>query len=429
MNFLFVHQYFPGQYLHLVRHLQEAGHNVVFVTQRRGRELPGIRILEYLPLPPSGAIPPHLQEVEMGAMNGLAVARLCEGLKREGFTPDIMIGHCGWGEVIFVKDVWPDVPLLGYFEFFYRVAGSDLDFDSEFPLPSSVDPTRIRTRNTINLWSLDAADWGHTPTEWQRSQYPEIHRARISVIHEGIDTDAVRPEPSARLWLRGGTSFAPGEEIVTYTSRNLEPYRGFHIFMRALAKVLDERPNARAIIVGGDAVSYGRMPERAANWREYMLNELEGRLDLRRVHFVGWLPYQQYLAVLQLSSAHVYLTYPFVLSWSLLEAMSAGCVVIGSRTPPVEEAIDGKSNGYLVDFFDVDALADRICSVLRDPTASAPIRAGARAHVIANYDLKTVCLPAYLELIGKLTGQRIASAPPRRRQRRNSAARHPVSAK
>jgi glycosyltransferase involved in cell wall biosynthesis len=210
-----------------------------------------------------------------------------------------MIGHCGWGEVLFVKDVWPNVPLLGYFEFFYRVSGSDLDFDPEFPA-TTIEPTRIRTRNTINLLSLDAANWGQTPTEWQRAQYPEIHRSRISVIHEGIDTDLVHPEPSARLWLRGGASFAPGDEIITYSARNLEPYRGFHTFMRSLAKVLERRPNARAIIVGADGVSYGRLPERAANWREYMLTELEGRLDLRRVSFVGWLPYQQYLAVLQL---------------------------------------------------------------------------------------------------------------------------------
>src|SRR6202047_3942070 len=172
MKFLFVHQYFPGQYVHLVQHLQEAGHNVVFVTQRRGREIPGVRTLESLPLPPSGAIPPHLQEVEIGVMNGLAVARLCEGLKREGFTPDMMIGHCGWGEVLFVKDVWPSVPLLGYFEFFYRVAGSDMDFDPEFP-PPSFDPTRIRVRNTINLMSLDAAEWGQTPTAWGRGEHAE----------------------------------------------------------------------------------------------------------------------------------------------------------------------------------------------------------------------------------------------------------------
>ncbi len=424
MNFLFVHQFFPGQYIHLVRHLREAGHNVIFVTQRRGREIPGIRLLEYLPLPPSGAIPPHLQEVEMAVMNGLAVARLCEGLKREGFTPDVMIGHCGWGEVLFVKDVWPSVPLLGYFEFFYRVAGSDMDFDPEFP-PASDDPTRIRVRNTINLLSLDAADWGQTPTEWQRAQYPEIHRARISVIHEGIDTDLVHPEPTARLWLRGGASFAAGDEVITYSARNLEPYRGFHIFMRALAKVLERRPNARAIIVGGDGVSYGRLPEQAANWREYMLNELEGRLDLRRVQFVGWLSYQQYLAVLQLSSAHVYLTYPFVLSWSLLEAMAAGCLVIGSRTPPVEEAVDGATNGYLVDFFDVDGIADRICSVLRDPGASAAVRAKAREHVLAHYDMKAVCLPAHLALIRRLTGEPPA---PRRRSRRAAPTRQAVSA-
>ncbi|MBV9014182.1 MAG: glycosyltransferase family 4 protein [Alphaproteobacteria bacterium] len=432
MNFLFVHQFFPGQYLHLVRHLQAEGHNVVFVTQRRGREIPGVRTLEYLPLPPSGAISPHLQEMEMGAMNGLAVARLCEGLKREGFNPDIMIGHCGWGEVLFVKDVWPSTPLLGYFEFFYRVAGSDLDFDPEFP-PVSFDPTRIRTRNTINLLSLEAADWGQTPTEWQRAQYPAIHRDRISVIHEGIDTDLVRPEPTARLWLRGGASFGVGDEVITYSARNLEPYRGFHIFMRALSKVLEKRPNARAIIVGSDGVSYGRMPDNAANWREYMLSELEGRLDMRRVHFVGWLTYPQYLAVLQISSAHVYLTYPFVLSWSLLEAMAAGCAVIGSRTPPVEEAVDGR-NAYLVDFFDVDEISDRICSVLRDRAGSARVRAKAREHVLAHYDLKTVCLPAHLELIRRLTGGAAAparrltggAAAPRRRARRVAAARQPV---
>ena len=193
--------------------------------------------------------------------------------------------------------------------------------------------------------------------------------------------------------------------------------------MRALAKVLERRPNARAIIVGSDGVSYGRLPDQAANWREYMLNELEGRLDMRRVHFVGWLTYQQYLAVLQLSSVHVYLTYPFVLSWSLLEAMAAGCLVIGSRTPPVEEAIDGISNGYLVDFFDVDGIADRICSVLHKPTASAAVRAKAREHVLAHYDLKRVCLPAHLELIRRLTGEPPA---PRRRPRRAAAMRQAV---
>ena len=403
MNFLFVHQNFPGQYLHLVRSLRDSGHSIVFLTQRRAREVPGIRTLEYAPLPPSMPAQSYLQDVEMGVMNGLAVGRLCEGLKREGFTPDLVVGHTGWGECLFIKEVWQWVPLLGYFEFFYRPTGSDLDFDPEFP-PAPDDPIRIRMRNTINLLTLNAADWGHTPTQWQHDQYPAIYQDRISVIHEGIDTTQVRPDAAARLWLRSGVSLAPGDEVITYCARNLEPYRGFHVFMRALPKVLQERPDARVVIVGGDDVSYGRRARQAPTWREQMLGEVGSRLDLKRIHFVGWLPYEQYLAVLQVSAAHVYLTYPFVLSWSLLEAMSAGCLVIGSRTPPVEEVIDGVGNGYLVDFFDTDMLADRICSALEERQAAGDMRESARRTVMEQYDLNTICLPAHLALIGRLMG-------------------------
>jgi glycosyltransferase involved in cell wall biosynthesis len=222
----------------------------------------------------------------------------------------------------------------------------------------------------------------------------------------------------ARLWLSGGVSLSSGDEVVTYSARNLEPYRGFHVFMRALPRVLRERPNARVVIVGGDDVSYGRKPRQASTWREQMLTELRGQLDLSRIHFVGWLPYDQYLCVLQVSAVHVYLTYPFVLSWSLLEAMSAGCLVIGSRTPPVEEAMTEGGNGHLVDFFDVEGLTQRICSVLESREQTVAIHAAARRSVMERYDLNTVCLPAHLELISQLTGQRIA---PRRRGRRNAA--------
>lgn len=425
MKLLFVHQNFPGQYLHMVQELRDSGHSIVFVAQRRAREIRGIRILEYSPLPPTMPAQSYLQDVEMGVMNGLAVARLCEGLKREGFTPDLVIGHTGWGEALFIKDVWPSIPLLGYFEFFYRTVGSDLDFDPEFP-PSPDDPIRIRMRNSVNLLTLDAADWGQTPMQWQRDLYPAIYHSRISVIHEGIDTAQIRPDPAARLWLRSGVSLSPGDEVVTYSARNLEPYRGFHVFMRMLPRVLKQRPDARVVIVGGDEVSYGRRARQAPTWREQMLRELQGQIDLRRIHFVGWLPYEQYLAVLQVSAVHVYLTYPFVLSWSLLEAMSAGCLVIGSRTAPVEEVIDGSSNGYLVDFFDIEALAERICAVLADREATAQIRATARQCVVDRYDLRAVCLPAHLALIERLTGS--STAPSGRGPEGGAPAPVPVSA-
>jgi glycosyltransferase involved in cell wall biosynthesis len=426
MKFLFVHQNFPGQYLHIVRYLHEAGHEVKFVAQRRDKEIAGVPTLEYIPLPVSSGVQPYIADLEANMMNGLAVARLCEGLKRDGFTPDIIIGHTGWGELFFVKEVWPNVPLLGYFEFWYRPQNSDLDFDSEFP-PTHDDAFRIRMRNTTNLVSLSAADWGHTPTRWQRDLYPAEYHDRITIVHEGIDTDVVHPDKGARLFLSGGLSLSCNDQVLTYSARNLEPYRGFHRFMRALPAVLERCPKLRVIIVGGNLVSYGRKPPTGANWRDYMLAEVGGRIDPKRVHFVGWLPYAQYLAVLRISSAHVYMTYPFVLSWGLLEAMAAGCAIIGSRTPPVEEVINGIDNGYLVDFFDTEALVDRICSVIEHPADTLRIRENARRTVVESYDLKSKCLPAQLALIRQITGVD-PLARPRVRSRRPRAARSPTPA-
>jgi glycosyltransferase involved in cell wall biosynthesis len=198
------------------------------------------------------------------------------------------------------------------------------------------------------------------------------------------------------------------DEVITFVARNLEPLRGYHAFMRALPRVLAQRPNAHVVIIGGDGTSYGAHPPKGQSWKGIYLEEVQNGLDMRRVHFTGFLGYEQYLAALQISSAHVYLTYPFVLSWSLLEAMSAGCVVIGSDTAPVTEVIDGQ-NGMLVPFFDTEALAGAVVGALRDRRALSGMRARARETVMAGYDLRTVCLPQMLQL---LEGQ-----PARRRRR------------
>ena len=401
MNWLFIHQNFPAQFVHATRHLAGNGDRVVFITQQRERELPGVRKIVYVPQqPPPGA---HLftRDFDAAVENGLSVVRICEGLKREGFTPDLVVGHNGWGEILYVKDCWPSAPLLGYFEFFYRASDSDLDFDPEFP-PTATDRMRMRTRNAVNLLGLETADWGQTPTEFQRNQYPERYRRGISVIHEGVDTDLVRPDPTTQLWLAGGMTLSRRDPIVTYSARNLEPYRGFHVMMRMLPKLQARHPTARVLIVGGNNVSYGRQPTGAGSWRQQLLAELDGQLDLSRIHFLGRLPYAQYLAMLRISSAHIYLTYPFVLSWSLLEAMAAGCAVIASRTEPVEEIIRDDENGHLVDFFDGDALADRIVEALSHPERQQRLRDSARRTVVEHYDVKRVCLPAYLALMRRL---------------------------
>ncbi len=401
MKILFVHQNFPGQYVHLARHLAASAENeVIYITQRADASLPGVRKIVYRP---RRAVTPHihpyLRESEAAVLNAQAVARVALDLKQSGFTPDVMVGHNGWGEIWYLKDIFPTVPLLGYFEFFYQAHGADVGFDPAETVRVDTAP-RIRTKNTGNLLGLNAADFGQCPTHWQRSTYPTLYQSKLSVVHEGVDTHIVAPYPDARLNVPGTSIVLSAEdEVVTYVARNLEPYRGFPSFMRSLPAILAARPKAQVLIVGGDEVSYGSSLPAGQTYRQKLLDELGDSLDLRRVHFLGKVPYATFLKVLQISRAHVYLTYPFVLSWSMLEAMAAGCVVIASRTSPVEEVVRDGENGLMVDFFDPKAIGSRVIETLRDPGAFAMLRKQARQTIVERYDLRTVALPAQLRLI------------------------------
>jgi glycosyltransferase involved in cell wall biosynthesis len=332
-------------------------------------------------------------------------------LVAQGFRPDIVIGHNGWGETLFVKDVLPTTPLLSYFEFYYRWQGADTNFDPEFPLGFD-DRLRIRAKNAVNLLGLETADWGLSATRWQRSLYPAWAQRRISVLHEGIDTRRIAPNPRAAFELPNGRRLTPADRVVTYVSRNLEPYRGFHTFARSLPRLLEGDRDAVVVVVGGNGVSYGSQPKEDAGYLAQLMREI--RINWDRVWFLGQVEYQDYLRLLQISSAHVYLTYPFVLSWSALEAMSAGCLVIGSDTAPVAELIQHERNGCLVDFFDSDALAKRVLWALDRPGGADRMRANARATIVGSFDFETQIRPKFLALIDRLTGRCGAGAARRR---------------
>jgi glycosyltransferase involved in cell wall biosynthesis len=408
MNVLFVHQNFPGQYLHLAPALAaQEGNRVVALSTRPGVSLPGVRTIVYpMREKPGRSIHPWLAEQEVKVIRGRAVAMAGRALRDEGFCPDVICVHPGWGEALFLKDVWPDARIICFCEFYYRARGSDMGFDPEFFAPDDDDRCRLRLKNAHHLLSLEAADLGVAPTRWQRDQFPPEYQPRIEVVFDGIDTDRACPRDEAVVRLRRDrVTLSRADEVVTFVARNLEPYRGFHVFMRALPRILRERSKARAIIVGGDEVSYGRKSPGGRTWRQVLLDEVGPDLDMGRVHFVGRLPYNTFLDVLRVSSAHVYLTYPFVLSWSMLEAMSVGGLVIASATSPVQEVIRHEENGLLVDFFDVPGLARTVSAVLADPAAFARLRGAARKTVVSDYDLKTVCLPRQLDMVDRLAAQ------------------------
>jgi glycosyltransferase involved in cell wall biosynthesis len=430
MRVLFVHQNFPAQYRHVAPALAKRGDTVVALGENAGEALPGVRHLRYKPPPSAGAKDTHryVRRFENAVYRGQQVARAALTLKARGFSPDLVCCHPGWGEGLFLRDVWPDAKLLYYFEYYFRSAGGDVGFDPQGAEVSIDDAGRVRTLNATHLMSLEQADWGQTPTQWQCSRFPDWAQARMSVVHEGVDTHAIRRRGEASFALADGRTLNRGDEVVTFIARGLEPYRGFPTFMRSLPEILARRPAAHVVLVGGDEPHYGSKPPGGGTWKEALLAELDGRLPLERVHFTGKVPHGALLDLLSLSAAHVYLTYPFVLSWSMLEAMSCGCLVIGSATAPVQEVIKDGTNGLLVDFFSPDAVAASVVRALSEPEAMAPLRAAARRTVQERYDLREVCLPQHIALANAVAAGRRPPEGPVRRRQGDAAPKRPAAA-
>lgn len=405
MKILFIHQNFPGQFKFLGPALVKEGHKVFALAIRdKTVKWKGIDVISYQPArATSKEIHPWISDFETKVIRAEAVYRKLLELKEKGLNPDLIVAHPGWGESLLVKNIWPSVKLGIYCEFHYAASGLDTGFDPEFPANEDAG-CRMQFRNLNHLLHSSIADAAISPTKFQADTYPESFRTRIEVIHDGVDTKMLCPDEQASVRLGNGRVLNKDSEVVSFVNRNLEPYRGYHIFMRALPDLLSARPKADILIVGGIDVSYGSSPKEGS-WKDHFLNEVREQhpeSDWSRVHFLGHIPYDQYLSVLRVAKVHVYLTYPFVLSWSLLEAMSVGTAIVASDTGPVREVIQDRITGRMVDFFDAKEISKVTVELLANKAERDKLAAKARQYVIENFDLHSVCLPAQLEWVHSL---------------------------
>ncbi|MDR9394033.1 glycosyltransferase family 4 protein [Roseovarius sp. SYSU LYC5161] len=409
MKILFIHQNFPGQYKHLAPLLASQGHECVALTLRvkEATTWQGVRVLPYKLSRGSGQnVHPWLVDLDTKVTRGEACFHAATKLRQAGFMPDLILAHPGWGESMFLHDVWPEARIGLYCELYHHAEYPHLNFDPEFQkADTTTEVLRIRMKNLNNHLHFPAATAGISPTRFQADTFPAEFRDRITVSHDGIDTAHNVPDPDVRLTLEDKLQVSREDEVITFVNRNLEPYRGYHVFMRALPRLLRERPNARVLIVGGDEVSYGARPPNGQTWKQIFIDEVRGRIPTpswNRVHFLGRIPYGQFTRLLQVSRVHVYLTYPFVLSWSLMEAMSCGAAVVASDTAPVREVIGHDTTGRLVDFFDGDAMVEQVCDLLDDADARRRLGTAARDLMRSDYDLNSICLPRQVNWVTSL---------------------------
>ena len=405
---LFVHAGFPAQFRDLAGVLCARGVDCRAIGGPDANPFPGIPLERWSYF--RGTAPgifPLATRAEADLIRARGALEAARRLKDGGFSPRLIIGHPGWGETVLLREVFPEARQILFHEFFYAGRGLDIDFDVEFIQPNENGIFAGTTKNAVMALAFSQADVLVTPTPFQASTLPPVFHSRLRIIHEGVDLAAVTPGPAAPFPLADGRVIAADAPTITHVNRNLEPLRGMHILLRALPTLQAKVPEAQVVIAGtASQRGYSGPAPEGKTWKQVAMEGLEGRLDLSRIHFTGPLPRERLLAAMRLSCAHVYYTYPFVLSWSLAEAMAAGCYVVGSDTAPVRDAVKDGENGRLLDFFDVDGLSAALVDACRNPQTKAPLRAAARRTAEAMFD-REAGRRAWLALIEEVAGIRV----------------------
>lgn len=434
MRILFVHPGFPAQFRHVAQALVQQGHAVRALCQKPPEgaapefDVPGVQVHAYgLPRGGTPGAQGWVAELELRAIRGEAALQAALALRDEqGFAPHVMLAHAGLGDSLFLKAVWPGAR-LGLWGAHYHDAASARHADPDpglSPLQAldaaararaeALVQAQLRMRNAQLDLYLREADGLLVPTDWQAARFPAPWRERLWVAHDGIDTEALAPNAQVRATLPGDVALAPGDEVVSFVARSLEPRRGLQVVMRALPRLLAQRPAARVLIVGAEGPGQGPLPADGRSWKQHLIDEVLPQMpeaDWQRVHFLGPLPHAHVVAVLQLAAVHVHWAYPLALSRSLLEAMSTGCAVVAGDTAPVREVLADGETGRLLEFFDAEALADEVARLLQAPAERQRLGAQARQCVQARYDLHGVCLPRQLQWLQALADGAAAPAP------------------
>jgi glycosyltransferase involved in cell wall biosynthesis len=383
---LFVHPNFPGQFGPCATRLaSEPGVEVVFVSQRAEGMHAGIRCIRAVPR--GGATHANhycSRTFENAVWSAHAVHVACAS--SEGLAPDVIVGHSGFGTTTFLSDLY-SCPVINLFEYWYRGHESDLDFRPEYP-PEPLDRLRAITRNAMILLDLQAGTLGYAPTHWQRDLFPEPWRSKLRVLHDGIDTDFWRRrERSTQVC---GVDLPAGRPVITYVSRGLEAMRGFDVFMRFAEQLARTRPDALFLVVGEERTHYGNDTKHisAPSFKQHVLSEVTG--EVPQVHFLGKVSRDQLVEVFSVSDLHVYLTVPFVLSWSLLDAMACECAVLVSDTGPLDEVIGSSEVGERIAFGDVDAMYEAASELLDDSPRRLEMGRAARRLVEQRYATEVI---------------------------------------